>query len=350
MITVIAPYPTKANQKDGMTQRILSIDKLVESQERRYLEISFRRYLKKSVEQSGRLQIFQLNAFLHFFLIFKIMKSSKLVYIHSAYNALKILPFIPFVTIVFDAHGIVPEELSLSNHRLASLIIFIAEWFVVKRCAILVCVSNSMRLHFENKYGRYSDSDLVYPILPIPIDNNFAKNLIFSAHRLPNSVVYAGGVQIWQNVDKMIQAAVAMPSMHYDFLSGDAEVFERALKLAGAKDFDCKSVDPILVHNFYLKATFGFILREEILVNKVACPTKLIEYIYWGVVPIVITPKIGDFDEDSLQCVYLDDFLVGKIPNFFEIDAMRKANRDFLDSIVISTEIDKSRLVDFLLH
>ena len=35
--------------------------------------------------------------------------------------------------------------------------------------------------------------------------------------------------------------------------------------------------------------------REEILVNAVACPTKLVEYMYWGVVPVVITPNIGDF-------------------------------------------------------
>ena len=64
----------------------------------------------------------------------------------------------------------------------------------------------------------------------------------------------------------------------------------------------------------YQESHYGFILREDIVVNHVACPTKLIEYLAMGVIPIVDCEKIGDFSEMGMRYVYLNDLLDHNLP------------------------------------
>jgi hypothetical protein len=80
-----------------------------------------------------------------------------------------------------------------------------------------------------------------------------------------------------------------------------------------------------LVHH-YARADLGFVLRSESIVNRVACPTKLIEYMRFGIVPIVISPKIGDFEDYGYQFVTLEEFEQGIIPSRSQLAEMAQAN------------------------
>lgn len=59
---------------------------------------------------------------------------------------------------------------------------------------------------------------------------------------------------------------------------------------------------------------YGFTLRDDIIVNEVACPTKLIDYVKYGIIPILKSDKIGDFVENGLEYVRIEDFINGRIP------------------------------------
>ena len=72
----------------------------------------------------------------------------------------------------------------------------------------------------------------------------------------------------------------------------------------------------------------GFVLRDDVLVNRVACPTKLLEYIQYGVLPIVLSDAIGDFKELGYKYIGLDDFV----------------NLRF-DSLSISHQVDDNKVV-----
>ena len=65
----------------------------------------------------------------------------------------------------------------------------------------------------------------------------------------------------------------------------------------------------------YEKAQYGFTLRDEFIVNEVACPTKLIDYVKYGIIPILKFDKIGDFIENGLEYVKIEDFINGRIPS-----------------------------------
>ena len=169
------------------------------------------------------------------------------------------------------------------------------------------------------------------------------------ARRDENAVIYAGGTQAWQNIDKMVEAAAAQPQLRYTFLTGDVKGFEAKLLDGAVRHFTCKAVSPAAVKEFYLTHNYGFVLRDEILVNSVACPTKLVEYMYWGVVPILITPNIGDFDRESLHGITLDRFLAGQMPDRAEADAMRRHNRATVLALIAFAQSNQRRLLNALI-
>lgn len=334
MILVVAPFPTKENEKDGMIQRVAAIDALMKDIKRTYVDVSFRRYTSLQQDTFGQATVYRLNFFIHFQRLFRLVREARLVYVHSAYNALKILPFFPRNKVIFDAHGIVPEELSDDSHVLASRILSVAERTAVRQSRLLVSVTQRMREHFMGKYGRNNANDLIYPILPHFDLSTESHDTVLKASRTPGSVIYAGGLQSWQNVDKMIAASAQRPKLSYTFLTGDVATLRRKLNAAQLTQAVCESAPPQAVKDRYLTNVYGYILREPILINAVACPTKLIEYLYWGVLPVVITPKIGDFDEHTLHSISLQDFVAGRLPSAADEALMRENNRATLDALI----------------
>lgn len=348
MICVIAPFPSRENQKDGMIQRVAAIDSLIAAVPRSYLDISFRRFFKKEIRSHGQATVYCLNAFVHAFLILRLLRSARVVYVHSAYNALKIMAFPTKASIVFDAHGIVPEERLQEGERVAARLYAMAERFILRRCTTLVCVTHAMLRHFHQKHGMTARAEIVLPILPHFGDGATAAQAM-AYPRDAEAVIYAGGMQAWQNVDKMVAATAAQPQLRYTFLTGEVERFEASLRRGGARYFVCKAVAPEAVKDTYLTHNYGFVLRDEILVNAVACPTKLVEYMYWGVVPIVITPNIGDFDRESLHGVTLQQFARGELPNAADADAMRRHNQAVVRALIASAQSSRQRLQTELL-
>ena len=71
-------------------------------------------------------------------------------------------------------------------------------------------------------------------------------------------------------------------------------------------------------------------LREDHLLNRVACPTKAIEYMATGVIPIVLCDEIGDLNVMGYRYVTLDCFLNGILPEYKEIKEMRKTNAEVI--------------------
>lgn len=347
-LCVIAPFPSVANSKDGMIQRIAHIDGLVSDLPRTYLDLSLTRHWRGNTRTDGLATIHCLNVFVHFFRILAILRAARLVYVHSAHNALRLIPFPTRATVVFDAHGIVPEEMLAEGRRGIARVMATAERFALRRCDVLVCVTRSMLAHFQRKHGNAKGrEEIVLPILPHFGEASTAQTAL-AARRRADAVIYAGGMQSWQNVDKMIAAAKRQPRLDYTFLTGDLERFSTRLKAANVQRFRCESVAPVQVKDYYLDHQFGFVLREPDLVNAVACPTKLVEYLYWGVLPIVITPRIGDFDETSLRGVTLQDFESGTLPDADTAAQMRQHNQNSVLALIASAQTYQATLRDRL--
>ncbi|EBP0808441.1 glycosyl transferase family 2, partial [Salmonella enterica] len=117
MILFIAGFPTVENVRDGMFQRIAAIDSLTKNKSRVYLNISFKKNVKRKISIIENCVVEHLNYFTHNIIIKNYLKQASIIYVHSLYNMLKILPTNYYDKIILDIHGVVPEEIAFLGKK-----------------------------------------------------------------------------------------------------------------------------------------------------------------------------------------------------------------------------------------
>lgn len=346
MLLFIADYPDASSERDGMMQRIVAVDSHFTDVERTYLKVSLVKYMRGEKEKrSELLTVYRLNLIRHLFVIIALALKANCIYVHSVGNALAILPLFLLRKIVTDMHGAVPEEFRLSGKRLAAIRYAPVEWVAVRCSRAIVTVSSAMAEHLRNKYKVAWLRSFNVPIfdeVAVPQDSSSR-----SKGDVP-SVIYAGGAQAWQNVDLMLQV-IGKAQRRYDFiiLTGDVGMFRQRLADMGLTTVKVTSVPKSEVYDYYARADYGFVLRDDTVVNRVACPTKLVEYLACGVVPIVNQPRIGDFALKGYSYVTLENFINGELPSLAELEAMKVNNYRLVAAMKGDALQEMQRLVAF---
>ena len=149
-------------------------------------------------------------------------------------------------------------------------------------------------------------------------------------------IIYCGGLQKWQRAEDMLDAAEAcsLKNTAFEFCVNDEDAFKILLserKISKPVTYGRKQ--GAALRRALLAADFGFLLREDSPVNRVAFPTKLIEYIQNGVIPILDFEDIGDMPAYGIQYITLGDFVSGKIPDAENRAGMITRNLEILRNI-----------------
>lgn len=338
MIVIVAPYPTKKNERDGYFQRINAVEQSLQDFQRIYLEIAFfGNWIFSKQKYSDLLTVYRLNFFLHFPYILYLGSKASRIYVHAIKNAFKILPLYFFKPIFTDLHGIGPEEAKMEGRHLRAVIHSMSEFIVVKWSQKVVIVTKKMGTFIQEKYSKLKISFLHIPIFNTLISSKIpVKN---SAKEKP-LIIYSGGVHGWQNLEKMVEATERLLGcFNFLFLVSDVEVMKSKFQNKEILEkIEIRSVSRNEIHKYYEKADFGFLLREDNPVNQVACPTKIIEYVNFGIVPILLQPNIGDFQELGLKYVLLEEFYATADVSVFNLDQMREQNLTILNEIKQQSE------------
>lgn len=318
-IVVFAPFFNRS--KDGYIKRIEYIDKnILKDYTKIYLNCTGTAKTEFTISVIDNKHIYiTFNSFNNEQLrcILKLIRTVKKTYTHSinmfmlddvSYKLLYIFDDEKIYNII-DIHGAVPEETQMNYKNDRYLMASFVENYIFTRCKEVVCVSESMKTHYEKKY------DLQNTII-IPIDNNgdVVDEKIIKEKKINEkpTIIYAGGLQSWQNIDLMNEIITKTVDMYnYEIYVTDVEEY--------CKKIDNITLSKITVDNLsqeqlierYKKADFGFILRDKSVVNEVALPTKLIEYIKYGVVPIYKYENIGNFSK--IRHIKYDDLLNKKL-------------------------------------
>jgi hypothetical protein len=95
----------------------------------------------------------------------------------------------------------------------------------------------------------------------------------------------------------------------------------------------------------YKLCHYGLLLRDDTAVNRVSFPTKLMEYVHNGVVPVMKSVNVGDFRATGLGYVSADDLRTERIPDELMRSSVAENNRKRLCewSSVIDRNIEKTR-------
>jgi hypothetical protein len=129
--------------------------------------------------------------------------------------------------------------------------------------------------------------------------------------------VYAGGTQRWQRVTTMMETIVDTKShIYYEIYSHNVDDFKDIISRYPVSPSIFKgNVTKVKLEEIYKRSTFGFSIREDIVVNRVASPTKICDYCSNLVIPIIDFSEIGDFSSYGYAYVDLDDYRSGFIPD-----------------------------------
>ena len=324
-VAIHAPIFTPENERDGMIQRIKRVDEEIFDG---YLRV----YILEDGKKNDRLGEEKVDDE-HYFItynshdpeqrkvIFALCEQCGLMYVHSINRFMTDSVNVemcqllgdPKVKTVWDVHGSVPEEYQMYGSETGKQIGDELESFFYQNADVIVVVNRAMQRHLERKHGDTAAKFVVLPIFNIDVTKQYASSELEEHTRDRAVIVYAGGTQKWQNVELM-QSIMVKTAEAYDYkiFVPDPKAFNESWSKPEGVLVDSRS--PEALSQEYMACDYGFVLRDLDVVNQVACPTKIIEYIQYGIVPIMKSAEIGDFLELGMEFVDYRLCMDGKLP------------------------------------
>lgn len=355
-LVIVGRFPHSGRKLEGMVQRIANIDKRLQSIPRTYLDLYGFKNLISQEKEINNIRIYT-GSFLHFFAIFRILSSANTIYVHSIYfYALIFFPLF-FINkkskIILDVHGTVPEELEHSGKIVLSKLMKVVEKIAFSRIELAVCVTKRMCRFYSERYPYSAARYLYLPIFTSQVCCPAKQSNVDELRRklgMPstcNVYLYSGGLHTWQNIDLMLSVAKSLYSSNdnwFLFLTGEiAEMNRKIEKIFGSSPDRIKvtHVQPEELRNYYELADYGFVLRDDHILNRVANPTKLIEYLYFGIKPVVLSADIGDFNELGYE--YVD---VNSVENKTKFKNKSEVNRKI--SMRLLSDVESVNLLEYI--
>ncbi|MBW2961526.1 hypothetical protein [Mesonia aestuariivivens] len=201
----------------------------------------------------------------------------------------------PLVKVIHWFQGILPEEILLKEKNKKKYYAFgLLERFVLKASYVNFFVSDAMRMHFIKKYSYNKNNFIIMPCF-----NGILKSKkdFINKKKLKDKFVYIGSLAKWQCVDDLLllfkEIKKNKPNAELTILTGEQEKAKNLCKKYNVNaTVDYVSLDKIA--SKLLEFNYGFLLREDHIVNRVATPTKMSTYLASGVIPIY-SDVIEDF-------------------------------------------------------
>lgn len=218
--------------------------------------------------------------------------------------------------ILYDPRGLYGDELIYHKRYLLGFIFKFLEYFCYKKSTITIVVSHRFMEYIMGKYS--INNVIVIPTFskPVEIESNFGN----FRNRLnwENGIlfVYSGAFEKWQLIDKVMllfsYISRSIPNAKFVIFSKHKTLFENAFKeFSIPKEnyyIDYVSSEDLTRALSY--CDYGVILRDNNIINQVASPIKIKDYLLAGL-QIICSNLIGD-DSDFVHRnnlgIVLDNF------------------------------------------
>ena len=225
----------------------------------------------------------------------------------TSYSAMLFKRFMRCLYIA-DMHGALAEEYTYNNPN-------ILKWkleYITKRekqtsqkADYIICQSEEMKRHITNKYSANNDNVYVYKCgvnTKLFICDEDIKVKMRERLNIPKNCivfVYAGGLMKWQKIEESLQIFSrihqTVNNSRFLILTRELDTVKTLLcqlKLEYLSEMIIALSSPFDKVSDYLNAAdVAFLLRDDDVMNRVASPTKLAEYMACGLP--VISSKVA---------------------------------------------------------
>lgn len=210
---------------------------------------------------------------------------------------------------IFWFQGIEPEEHFLMNK--SRIKYYARSWMeklVIKRCEYRIGISKYLFEHYNKKYHLHlKEKD--YFIMPC-FNTRLNRDSFRIEGKYSNNVFcYAGGMQAWQGVEHVFNIYSQIEDGHPEdvklkIFTKDMEATKDLLTKYKIKNYSVQSVPQEELDQAMAGCKYGFIIREDNIINNVATPTKLSAYLANGVIPIY-TSAIKSYKDLASKYSYM---------------------------------------------
>lgn len=203
-----------------------------------------------------------------------------------------LLDLIGFKKQLIWMQGVEPEESYLKHHnKIKFALLSLIEKYTLINSLGCFLVSKEMQTHLENKYRIHiSEKSYIMPCFNCEYNDN---SFLSSDKYYNNTFCYIGSLSVWQCFEQTIlyykKLENILPHTSLKILTPEIERAKILVKQYNIKNYTIQYVKNDEITEALKDVKYGFILRDNIIVNNVATPTKLSTYISNGVIPIYST-------------------------------------------------------------
>lgn len=247
----------------------------------------------------------------------KCSPSSDIVIVGTITKAL-VLFLKGYKNVIVWFQGISPEESYMRNNSIIrKKVLELIEKVVLKKTQLAIFVSKSMKEHYEKKYkiefsGRYY-------IMPC-FNTELSRESFFKHNKYKNNIfAYTGGLSTWQCFDEILDCYkkiedLGIPNTKLIVLTPEKEKALEKIKNIDINNYEIGYVKIDELSHILSDVKFGFIIRDNSIVNQVSTPTKISTYVANGLIPI-LSENIKDFNNVTSEFRYK---LCYEADNFYE--------------------------------
>lgn len=225
-------------------------------------------------------------------LIVKSISKNDYILVTSLFTFIKLYS-LGYRNFIYWFQGVSPEEnYMLLQSKVRFYIYSLIERIAIKKIRYKIGVSSYLFKHFEKKYKFKIDNDSIF-IMPC-FNTGLNKNHFYTPDKYKNNIFcYAGSMRTWQGFDNILDYYSKIEQLHPDvcfrIYTSDIEIAKEKVLKSGIRNYIIGCVPIEEVDNALSECKFGFLLREDTIINNVATPTKLGSYLGNGLIPIFTT-------------------------------------------------------------
>ncbi|PKF32911.1 hypothetical protein [Acinetobacter proteolyticus] len=204
----------------------------------------------------------------------------------------------PKAKIINWFQGVVAEEAYMLTKSIARKYVWhFYEWFTLRFSFFNIVVSKKMLEYFEKKYKVLVESESF--IMPC-FNKKYSEN-VWEKKTNSASFVYAGSLAAWQCIDEMLNIYSHIEkNIENSKITLLTKELDKGLELVSKynlKNYDIKYVPLEELEDELIQYKYGFLIREDHIVNQVATPTKMNSYLAAGIIPIY-SNVVDDFNKN----------------------------------------------------
>ncbi len=210
--------------------------------------------------------------------------------------------------IIYWYQGLPAEECFLvQNNRIKYYVWNMIEWFVIRHLDFILFVSETMKSYVSQKNKINLDERRCY-VMPC-MNTTLHQEAFIKSGKYQNRIfAYVGSLTKWQSFEetaalyKKIEEAFDGHTL-FKIFTWDQDEAKDIIDKLRIQNYEIDYVNNTELPTVLADVKYGFILRKDNIVNRVATPTKISSYLSCGVIPIY-SDCLEDFSKIAKEMKY----------------------------------------------